>query len=82
MNLRGQAGMIVPLIFLVVFVLIAFNLAPTIANQSVALTSNQTAGAIGGNLTSAGSVIANLIPLLYIIIVVVTVLGFVAMRGE
>lgn len=83
MSLRGQVGMVIPLVFLVVFVMIAFNLAPTVANASTDLTiANSSGSGTGANMTVAGRSLVALLPLMYIVIIVVTILGFVAMRGE
>lgn len=75
MNLRGQAGLIIPVVMLVVFIIIGFALAPAVSAPAMLLT-NTSAGA---NMSTAGGSMAALIPLLYIVIVVVAVLGFMAM---
>lgn len=73
--MRGQMNLIVGLIGLVIFVIIALNLAPTVANQSE-LT------ALNGNITAAGSSLARLTPLLYVVIIIVAILGFMSFRRE
>jgi hypothetical protein len=67
-------GMIIGLIGIVIFVVIALSLAPTVANQTVAASGN-------ANMTAAGTSLLNLTPLLYAVIIVVAILGALALRG-
>ena len=73
--MRGQMNMIIGLIGLVIFVIIALNLAPTVANQS-----ENTA--LNANVTTAGAALTRLTPLLYIVIIIVAILGFMSMRQQ
>ena len=73
--MRGQMNMIIGLIGLVIFVIIALNLAPTVANQSEFT-------ALNANVTTAGSALTRLTPLLYIVIIIVAILGFMSMRQQ
>jgi len=73
--MRGQMNMIIGLIGLVIFVIIALNLAPTVANQSEFT-------ALNANVTTAGAALTRLTPLLYIVIIIVAILGFMSMRQQ
>ena len=73
--MRGQMNMIVGLIGLVIFVIIALNLAPTVANQSEFTALNP-------NTTAAGSSLARLTPLLYLVVIVVAILGFMSFKRD
>jgi hypothetical protein len=77
---RGQIAFVIPLITLVIFLLIGLALAPTIANQTQMLQN--TSGGQGTNLTAPGVSLIGLTPLLYAIVLVVTILGALAMFGR
>jgi hypothetical protein len=73
--MRGQTNLIVGLIGLVIFVLIALNLTPTVATQTATAAANT-------NLTAAGISLVNLAPLLFVVIIITAILGYVTIgRG-
>lgn len=74
MSLRGfNGGIIVGLIALVVFVLVALSLTPSIANSAQAVATT-------ANVSPAGQSIAPLITLMYIVLIVISVVSFMALR--
>lgn len=77
MKLRGQAGMIIPLLFLVVFVLLALQLAPVIANagQSAELGGTNGTPGVAHNVSPAAAGMLDLLPMLYVVIIVIFVVA-------
>ena len=78
---RGQVGLILPVIFLVIFVVIALALTPTIANQSELAKYGGANSSNPNNMTQGGTAIMGLTPLLYAVVIIISILGALAMFG-
>lgn len=69
-KLRGQMGFIPVIIGVVVVILILLSLAPTIANQAMAVQGN-------ANMTVAGQQLTVLFPMLYVVLGIAVLTGAV-----
>ena len=73
--------MIVGFIGLVVFVLIALNLVPTIATQTFTSRQVPNGGSINvTNVTGATDALIQLTPLLYVVVIILAILGYVMLK--
>jgi hypothetical protein len=76
--MRGQTTAIVGLIGIVIFVVIALNLLPSIANQTQASATANSSGTLAGTGTLSGAAVPliQLTPLLVVVVVIVAMLAF------
>ena len=82
MNRKGQMNVIIPLIGMVIFIIIAMALAPLVADTANGGLANGTAAGLGQNLTAAGRGLLPIIPLTYIVIIIVAILGFMSAKND
>jgi hypothetical protein len=80
--MRGQTELIIGFIGLVVFILIALSLVPTISTQTTTTRSIPNGASINNsNLSSATDAMLQLTPLLYVVVIIVAILGYVTMKS-
>lgn len=73
---RGQGTALIAMIIgIVIVTVIALALAPTVANSS-------EAAALNANLTAAGSQLTRLVPLLYVVVIVLILVGSFALSRK
>lgn len=76
MKKYGMEASVVGVIGMVLFVLIATNTVPTVASATNAATWNGTSGVTNVNLTNGSLPLTQLMPLLYVALILVGVTRF------